>query len=111
MKSNIEKIRENIAIAEAFIAKYGDKLDDKHSVETGDYVFLTALSFHAATFGKVFGTHGWTRELSGYNKFDWKKTVDGVRIIIFGAEEMTFNNSPVDPKQFPLELTETSFAK
>lgn len=109
MRNNIEETKKGIRLGEEFLTKYGEKLAKAERT----YLWVSDsgvnLSIHpedCAIIGEVFGKSGWTRKMNGYRgeKFDWHKTVDGVKITIHDAEDCDLNDSPVPEKAFPILL-------
>lgn len=69
----------------------------------------TITTYDAAAIGAILGTDGWTAEPRSDTRrkaicFDWSKIIDGVNIIIMEAQKIAFEEKPVQPKDFPLEL-------
>ncbi len=61
-----------------------------------------------AHVGGALGTDGWTRDDNGgRHTFDWHKDVDGIKVIISGAERIEPISTPVPPNKFPLLLTDS----
>lgn len=56
-----------------------------------------------AVFGKIFGTEGWKRKLSGTSKYSWVKTISDIDIELCQVESFEFIPE-VSPKAFPLML-------
>jgi hypothetical protein len=124
---DIEEARTSLAAAELFATINGAKLPaGLGSLYIGyrvSYsVFLRNRSKgerdRALTFlGETFGRADWTATMnSNGDAFNWKKTVDGVDIVIEDAQPTGQPKSfPVDPKQFPLRIedaeTESEVAK
>ncbi len=106
MMTNIEPLKNQIAIAEAFAQKY-QQLDDDTGrlIIMDDRVCLAGQLRHAPAFGEAFGKEGWTRRINWNGKlFDWHKEIDGVKLTIYDAEQSTFNGTMVNPKDFPILL-------
>ena len=111
MTDNIERTRQCLEAAIKFRAAYKKTL-----TEMDEYCMLiidgtsSKISFHhrhAAALGKFFGRSGWIRKCGSYGAFNWEKVIDDVVIIIYDAEKNEFNDSPVPPESFPLQLEES----
>lgn len=59
-----------------------------------------------AYVGQTFGVHGWLRtdDIDCKRRVDWKQEIDGVMVIIYGAETMPKFETHVEPNKFPLLL-------
>ena len=100
--ATLEKLRR-------FVEKHGQGLADNDLI-CGDTIFLT----DAARAGHHFGKTGWVRNQSslrevGKVKYDWDRTIDGVKLRIMDAEKLeTLHRVEVPEKVFPLMLEENN---
>lgn len=117
LQTGIEKQKSCIATAEAFAAKFGDKLPE--GVAHIDFVMMGSATCYLrvgytesdrqralALFGDVFGREGWTQALN-YDRqsYDWSREIDGVKLFISKAETIPAEPSrEVPPTKFPLQL-------
>lgn len=62
-------------------------------------------------YGDLFGRSGWemTPSCMNRNSFDWEKTIDGVKLVIYGAEAFPERDRrvPVPPAKFPIQIADT----
>ncbi len=74
------------------------------------YMCEENISATLALIGKVFGATGWLAKLdSSDNTYDWKRTIDGIKITIYSAEKAPPSlEVPVSPNKFPVMLEEVS---
>lgn len=112
-KEKISRVQKNIDLAKQFLQKYDELLpEDFGNISVEHEMHIT---FHCSNdlreqqlelLGRVFGRNGWTAELEYYGKFfNWSKELDGVKLIIYCAQNSTTPEKfPVDPKQFPIQL-------
>lgn len=105
----IQEQRDHLNSVEAFFLTYPDLKRD----EQAWFGTTKSLYFHdAALVGDALGKTGWTKEEEKYSHprtINWIKNVDGFKVKICGCETLSdIDNAPVDPKSFPLQLTEAS---
>lgn len=118
MKKQLEKYKHHIAIAEAFVHKFGDKIPDGiGGIGINNYTEFPSIGFSCgysgddrnrvlSLLGEVFGTKGWIRVLN-YDRtnYNWTQRIDDVDITIVSAESVpTEEKSAVPPTAFPLLL-------
>ena len=106
MDSNIKEIEIQIEKAKDFEAKYPHAPGRLIVHDTA--VHIVASTKDAGEMGKIFGKQGWTRTINYAKKFDWKKEIDGVKLSIDSAENMELNESPVNPKDFPIQIEDAA---
>ena len=101
--TEITLLDESLEKAKAFYQSYGAHFNDRAWL--GQNTLLLDPE-HAAKAGEVFGRANWEKELNYSKKFNWIKTVDNVKIIISSMEDI--GPIMVDPKEFPLQLSEAN---
>ncbi len=110
MQDNINQLKQNITKAEAFIARFGERLygSERTDLSVGAYsVRVESRREDAALLGEVFGKSGWVRSIDPYGNgqsFMWTKVVDGIEIKIANAEDLELNGTPVPERAFPVLL-------
>lgn len=117
MKTQLDKIKSNLATLDAFVSKYELPLPENLVTMTCTYGCIVTV--HAtlapdqagrdkvlATVGEAFGRDGWTAKFDNYSRnYNWRKDMDGVSINIDGAEKSTMPESfSVPPQKFPIML-------
>jgi len=120
LQTHLSKIQSAISLLDSFVSNYGSKIPDGvgciglgwgsghdpsfclHMTHMSDQNRLRGLQM----MGDVFGRDGWVSTPRRNDAcFDWKKTVDGVAVEIYGAEVMPqMVPMPVHPSKFPLQL-------
>lgn len=117
MQHVINQAQESVKVMELFALKYGAKLPKelvRFSLSVPRPFCFIRLGYTnedrdraLSVVGEVFGRADWTASRDRHNDcFNWDKTLDGVNIYISGAQKFDQPEKfPVDPKQFPLQLT------
>lgn len=117
MNTQIELMRQNLPIAEAFATKYQQLEEIDHDLSI--YSFGVWLKIPCgedenrdkiiAGVGQLLGRDGWVTDEEYGGKFlNWKRTIDGVEITIVRAEKLDTPpvGFPVPATKFPLMLME-----
>ena len=111
MRHNIiDTLDKSLATAKQFVDLHGKALanTDAELQVYDSTIRLDVYPRDLARIGEVFGKHGWTRKLEYGGSVNWTKTVDGVTIFCYNAEENTLNGSEVPPQLFPLQLNDSN---
>lgn len=68
---------------------------------------ITCVPRTHAEVGVILGKQGWVKKSNYGRQINWEQEFDGVRVICQNAETLPNpEDCPVDPKQFPLLLTD-----
>ena len=101
--AEITHLEESLVKAKAFYQYYEAHFNDRAWLGSST---LLLENEHAAEAGEVFGRANWEKVINYNKKFDWIKTVAGIRIVISNMEDIW--PIMVDPKEFPLQLLEAN---
>lgn len=118
---NQTKLQENLSDwttqlqkAVDFVAKYPKLNEFVTTVNvTTDTVRIYNQAEDASTLAELFGRDNWVAKRDRYSmptSYDWRKTVDGVEIVIMRmhVEPEPIDERPVMPKEWPIQITESS---
>jgi len=117
IQTTIEGVTAQLKVAEHFALCYQSKLPETFghfSIDAESVSFFCALEHVSDAerqaslqiMGEVFGRQGWESKLN-YNRkaYDWSKTLDNVRLCIYGATLVDVPTSfPVPASSFPILL-------
>jgi hypothetical protein len=119
LQKSLAQTKEQVKLAELFLIKYCSKLPDgMGTLSIGQNSFTYAVNLGYKTeddrnkaltiMGDVFGRADWVAKIT-YNRdgYDWSKKLDGCSLYIFEAQKLSApQDFPVNPTQFPIQLTD-----